>query len=88
MFMPKSIKEHRIKEKMTRDNVARAMEAEGRKITPQTLYNWEKGKTAPEAPDLAVLSLIFNVPVSSFFALKMKRSTLVKGNGRLRDVHA
>lgn len=79
MFVPALIKKLRIKENLTRETVARFMESEGRKITPQTLYNWETGKTCPEAHDLAILSLVLNVPVASFFNLKMKRNaSLIK----------
>lgn len=57
-----SIKGARIERHMTQKQVAKAM-----KVTKETISNWERGKTAPTAPQLLSLCELYKVTVSDIF---------------------
>lgn len=57
-----SIKGARIECHMTQKQVAKAME-----VTKETISNWERGKTAPTAPQLLLLCELYQVAVSDIF---------------------
>lgn len=84
MFIPDQIKEARRIRKISGECLVRQLLSDGLKITRQTLFNWETGRSFPNAKHLEHLSIVLDVPVSSFFASKMKQSASIRGDGRLR----
>lgn len=83
MFQSKKIKSARRKIKLSLGNVAYEMTKLGYEVTPQTVWNWERAKTTPDAQGLALLSFVLQRPISYFFDLKTKQSALVNTNNRL-----
>lgn len=60
--MKVSIKGARIEKHMTQKQVADAMN-----VAKETISNWERGKTAPTAPQLIALCNLYNVELSDIF---------------------
>lgn len=88
MFIPDQIKEARRIRKISGESLVRQLLADGLNITRQTLFNWETGRSFPNAKHLEHLSIVLNVPVSSFFTPKMKRSASLGSVGRFGEVRA
>lgn len=57
-----SIKGARVEKHMTQKQVAERMS-----VTKETISNWERGYTAPTAPQLLKLCELYNVDVSDIF---------------------
>lgn len=57
-----SIKGARVEKNLTQKQAAKEM-----KVTRETISNWEKGVTAPTAPQLLRLCEIYGVAVSDIF---------------------
>ena len=60
--MKVSIKGARIEKHMTQKQAADAMD-----VTKETISNWERGRTAPTAPQLIALCNLYGVELSYIF---------------------
>lgn len=60
--MKVSIKGARIEKHMTQKQAADAMN-----VTKETISNWERGRTAPTAPQLIALCNLYGVKLSDIF---------------------
>lgn len=69
MFNPKKLRKAREEKGLSRQALARALFDEKVTISPQTVYNWERGDTRPDVDQLCALSEALNKSIGYFFNL-------------------
>lgn len=67
-FINKRILTQRKERGLSREDLAFQFRKLNAKVSPRTILNWEKGKSDPDANDIAILCHIFGSPVTYFFA--------------------
>lgn len=70
MFDAKKLRAVREEKNMSREDLANVFSVEKSPLTQQTIYNWERGATVPDANEVAIIALHFNKPVGFFFNSK------------------
>lgn len=79
MFKNKKIKTARKQLGLSVESLAFQIGKLGRQVTRQTIENWEKGLTKPDAESLGLLSMALEKPVSYFFDQKANQTCLGVG---------
>lgn len=70
-FIYQRLRDCRDRQGLSRDKVVIALSKNNAlSIVRDTLENWEKGKTSPNAVQLAELAIFYNKPIEYFFATK------------------
>lgn len=67
MIIGRQIKKARRERKMSMEDMVASLCVEGFRLSRQTLCNWERGITCPNANDIVYLCRIFGKPVSFWF---------------------
>lgn len=71
-FSPEKLKDCRLNSDLTIDSVIKQLFQVGYDVAPNTLTNWEGGKTSPDATDLAILASFYGKPIQYFFVKNVK----------------
>lgn len=68
MFIFERLKKCREEKNLTQTDIIFELDKIGLRISRPTFINWEEGKHAPDANEIAMLAKFFEKPIQYFFA--------------------
>ena len=75
----KKLRKLRIKNSLTVSSLCDLLHAHNFQVKERTIYRWEQGTVTPDLNTLKILSIIYNINLSSFFENQnSKRKTLTQ----------
>ena len=86
MFYHENLEKFRLEKGLTQQQVVEQLEGHGTKVHVKTYARYEAGKKRPDADFLYLLSLIFEKPITLFFAPVSYQSGTVCSDEHLKEV--